>query len=219
MENTTTQRIHWRVGSDRDDNLRRIIIGIEKTLEITRDYDQKTDGGILDGDEELESILGLALIAMQNYINMTCIDCFLINGLSNKKDLVDYSQKIRKSALIIPHYEYSFVELIYTLANAIKHRNELELQCERILMSHDSDNQKYAIEKSYEGQNLVILNTFNLLTPLRSTSEAWEIYPIIKGMEILDHDYNLYNIVDKLVVWARKVKRDANERANRSSKD
>lgn len=53
MENTTTQRIHWRVGSDRDDNLRRIIIGIEKTLEITRDYDQKTDGGVLDGDEEL----------------------------------------------------------------------------------------------------------------------------------------------------------------------
>lgn len=156
---------------------------------------------------------------MQNYINMTCIDCCIINGLSNKNDLVDYSQEIRKSASIIPNYEYSFVELIYTLANAIKHRNALELQCERILMSRDSDNQKYAIEKSHEGYNPLILNTFNLLTPLRSTSKAWEIYPIIKGMKILDHDYNLHNIAEELFAWASNVKWDANERANRSGKD
>lgn len=219
MENTTTQGTHWRVPSDRNDNLRRIIVGIEKTFEVTREFNEETGGGILDGDEESESIWGLALIAMQNYINMTCIDCFIINGLSDKNALDDYSKEIRNSASIIPNSEFSFVELIYTLANAIKHRNELELQCERILMSHDSDNEKYAIEESYRGVNLKILNAFNLLMPLRNSSKAWEIYPIIKGMEILDPDYDLHNIAEKLFAWARKVKWDANKSANRTSKN
>lgn len=73
MENTTTQGTHWRVPSDRNDNLRRIIVGIEKTFEVTREFNEETGGGMLDGDEESESIWGLALIAMQNCINMTCI--------------------------------------------------------------------------------------------------------------------------------------------------
>lgn len=206
----TTQGIHWRVSSDRDDNLRRIIVGIEKICEITSEFNEETGGGILDGDEESESIWGLAMIAMQNYINMTCVDCFIINGLSDKNSLDDFSKKIRKSASRIPNSEYTFVELIYALANAIKHRNELELQCERTIKSDNSDNEKYAIEESYRGANLTILNAFDLLTPLRDTSNAWEIYPIIKGLEILDPDYNLNNIAEKLFAWAIKVKWEAN---------
>ncbi|MEG0519305.1 MAG: hypothetical protein RR555_10640 [Bacteroidales bacterium] len=200
----TTRGIHCRVGSDRDGNLRRIIVGIEKALEITCEFNEDTGGGILDVDEELESIWGLALIAMQNYINMTCVDCFIISRPSEK--LEKFSKKIRNNASKIPQSKYTFVELIYALANAIKHRNELELQCQRILMSYNSDDEKYATEESYREANLKILNAFNLLVPLRDTSSAWEIYPIIKGLEILDPKCKLDNIAEKLFTWANDVK-------------
>lgn len=58
---------------------------------------------------------------------------------------------------------YSKVELIYTLANAIKHRNELEIQCEKILWSSDSENELFAQESSYKGYTLKVLNACNVM--------------------------------------------------------
>ncbi|MEA4841412.1 MAG: hypothetical protein VB110_10460 [Bacteroidales bacterium] len=83
-----TEKRHYRdFGSEREDNLFRIISGIEKIVNTTVKYNRETDGGVLDLNEEFESIYGLALIAMQNYINMICVDCFIISGNTEKKQL------------------------------------------------------------------------------------------------------------------------------------
>ena len=71
------KQMHYRVGSEREDNLSRIITGIKKIINTTVKYNKETGGGVLDLNEEFESIYGLALIAMQNYINMVCVDCYL----------------------------------------------------------------------------------------------------------------------------------------------
>jgi hypothetical protein len=197
--------------AERDDNLFRIITGIEKIVSATVKYNRETGGGVLDLNEECESIYGLALIAMQNYINMTCVDCFNISGNTEKKQLNKYSRSIRAEGDKILNSNYTKVELIYTLANAIKHRNELEIQCEKILWSSDSENEVFAKKDSYDKYTLPVLNDFDLLTPLNSASCEWEIYPVVKGMSILDTKWNLQRISKELCEWGDTAKRKAND--------
>jgi hypothetical protein len=209
------KQMHYRAfGSEREDNLFRIIIGIKKIVNATVKYNKETGGGVLDLNEEFESIYGLALIAMQNYINMICVDCFIISGNSGnpeRKKLDEYYRSIRAQGEKILNSNYTKVELINTLANAIKHRNSLERQCERILQSSDSENELFAKKDSYDKYTLPILNDFNLLTPLDSASCDWEIYPVVKGMRILDTNWDLKRITKELCQWGNAVKRKTND--------
>jgi hypothetical protein len=202
------KQMHYRAfGSEREDNLSRIITGIKRIVNATVKYNKETGGGVLDLNEEFESIYGLALIAMQNYINMICVDCFIISGNSEKEQLENYSRIIRSEGDKILNSNYTKVELIYTLANAIKHRNSLERQCERILKSSDSENEMFAQEHSYRPETLKVLNEFNLLTPLYSASCEWEIYPVVKGMRILDTKWDLQRITKELCQWGECLKK------------
>ena len=209
------KHMHYRAfGSEREDNLFRIITGIKKIVNATVKYNEETGGGVLDLNEECESIYGLALIAMQNYINMTCVDCFIISGnIGNpeRKKLDKYYPSIRAQGEKIINSKYTKVELINTLANAIKHRNSLEIQCERILQSLDSENVLFAKKDSYGEYTLEVLNNFNLLTPLNSDSCEWEIYPVVKGMGILDTKWDLQKIAMELCQWGYAVKRNTND--------
>jgi hypothetical protein len=205
------KQMHYRVGSEREDNLFRIIAGIEMILKESFKYNKETGGGVLDINEECESIYGLALIAMQNYINMICVDCFIISGNTEKKQLNNYSRSICAEGDKILNSSYTKVELIYKLANAIKHRNELELQCDKILWSSDSENELFARNDSYDKYTLPVLNDFDLLTPLNTASCRWEIYPVVKGMSILDVNWDLKKITIELCQWGKAAKRRAND--------
>ncbi|MEA4841468.1 MAG: hypothetical protein VB110_10770 [Bacteroidales bacterium] len=121
-----------------------------------------------------------------------------------------YSRSIRAEGEKILNSKYTKVELIYTLANAIKHRNFLEIQCDRILHSSNSENEVFAKKDSYKEYTLPVLNDFNLLTPLYSASCEWEIYPVVKGMSILDTKWDLQRIAKELRQWGNAVKRNVN---------
>lgn len=200
----TNRKHHYLETDNYKSNLEFLIEGIEYSINRIVQYNKEATDGLLDLEIELEGAYGLALIAMQNYINLTLVDCFTasnINSDTPKEKLHMYKEKLRTFSQEAYKNDYMYesgetkVQLIVALANSYKHRNDLELYIDKIYSNKEltlSESEKY--KKGYNQNTSDVLNAFNLLE-----SDDWEIYPVINGMKILDNDFNLRNIINHLL--------------------
>lgn len=195
---------HYLETDNYKSNLEFLIEGIEYSINRIVQYNKEATDGLLDLEIELEGAYGLALIAMQNYINLTLVDCFIasnINSDTPKEKLHTLKEKLRTFSQEAYKNDYMYesgetkVQLIVSLANSYKHRNDLELYIDKIYSNKEltlSESEKD--KKGYNPNTSDVLNAFNLLE-----SDDWGIYPVINGMEILDKDFNLQNIINHLL--------------------
>ena len=108
---------HWRQG-DRIESLKQIIIGLDNTIDLLRkkiDEINWYDCSLF--NEETEPIYGLAFIAFQNYI---------VGCIKDSFDSTTTKQKLECFRLVpnMEGFEKSSIELITTLANYSKHKDE-----------------------------------------------------------------------------------------------
>lgn len=167
----TTKLTHWRRNDFREKSLYMIIDGLNKSIkELENNIDEVH---WYDGDwfrAEAEPIYGLAFIALQNYIIGSIAD---IEGTTKTKH--EYYKKDN----VINGFINTKIELIITLANYAKHRDE----------------------RLFEGTT-TILDAFNLnYKDVISLDEA----AIFQGLEILDKDWNLFKINEYVVNWRESL--------------
>ncbi|WP_426669401.1 hypothetical protein ACPPVU_24705 [Mucilaginibacter sp. McL0603] len=162
---------NWRRNDYRSKSLHMIIDGFQKSIkELERNIDKIH---WYDGDwfmEESEPIYGLAFIAFQNYIIGSIAD---IEGTTKTK--LNYYKKDK----VIDGYANTTIELITTLANYAKHRDEGLHDGTRIILD--------AFHLRYE--NVIYLD------------EA----AIFKGLELLDENWNLFKIKEYVTGWRESL--------------
>lgn len=154
---------HWRQG-DRIESLNQIIIGLDNTIDLLRkkiDEINWYDRGWF--NEETEPIYGLAFIAFQNYIVGCIKDCF--DSTTTKLKLECFR--------LVPNmegFEKSSIELITTIANYSKHKEEEinqylheNLKCFKLNWGNDIEIDESPI---FEGLSLL--------------SEKWDLFEILK---------------------------------------
>ncbi|SJZ32050.1 hypothetical protein [Sediminibacterium ginsengisoli] len=107
---------HWKEIDFHLSSLEYIVKGLDDSVDFLKT--QRTLNGWYDGLwllEEAEPIIGLALLAFQNYINSTIFD---LSGSTTNKTA--YYQKYTN----IPGFDKTAIELIIGLANYHKHRKD-----------------------------------------------------------------------------------------------
>jgi hypothetical protein len=152
---------HWRQG-DRIESLIQIITGLNNSINLLKK--QIDEINWYDGDwfaEEAEPIYGLAFIAFQNYV-VGCI-----------KDSFDTTRLKFEYFRLVPNmegFEKSSIELIITLANYSKHKDEgiyqqmqENLKCFKLKWGDDIETDESPI---FEGLSLL--------------SERWDLFEILK---------------------------------------
>lgn len=193
---------HILISSEREKHLLRITKGVISMIDSL-----KVDNTV-DLDFELESLYGIAFIAMQNYINATASDCFIIGHYDDdpKNELSKYAKELRKAGRKIDNSPYSNVDLIYTLANSAKHRyDNMEPLSYAIIKGAKYSPSTFL--KSYIGYTREVLSHFDLLSPIDDNTGEWEIYPILKGLKYLGG--NLSEIASALCSWGEDMKNKA----------
>lgn len=204
---TPVRKIHYLETDCYKDVLEYIIEGIEYSIKRTSEDYENSPEGLMDIKILQEGIYGTALIAMQNYIDLTIANCYraTYSHSSNISELPKYAEKARKNDKACEKNN-TYTEIIHALANSYKHRNDLEVYCETLMHVHDSEDEQNIIDniktEVYRGCTQKTLNALELL----STDRFAEIYPVTKGIEILDKDYNLKNIIKHLFdFWRPKM--------------
>jgi len=154
---------HWRQG-DRIESLKQIIIGLDNTIDLLRkkiDEINWYDSGLF--NEEVEPIYGLAFIAFQNYI---------VGCIKDSFDSTTPKLKLECFRLVpnIEGFERSSIELIATLANYSKHKDEEinqylqeNLKCFKLKWGNDIEIDDSPV---FEGLSLL--------------SEKWDLFEILK---------------------------------------
>ncbi len=162
---------HWRRHDFREKSLFMIIDGLQKSVkELEQNID---DIHWYEGDwfmEESEPIYGLAFIAFQNYIIGSIGD---IEGSTKTK--LSYYKKDK----VIPDYSNTTIELIITLANYAKHRDEGLYKSTKLVLN--------AFQLKYE--NIIYLD------------EA----AIFQGLNLLDKDWDLFKIKKYVTDWRESL--------------
>ena len=225
--------IHYLMASECGGHLKLVIDGINSMIESIESTYKETNGTEFGDDSklgyigcaidlnfELESLYGLALIAMQNYISAVSLECYIISNnaqgiriisIENKdnglKRFKEFTKELRKKGNIVQNSQFSEIQLIWALANAYKHRpEEFGLILNNVL--HDECWLMDMQTKSYKSDTKDILTSLNLLTPFDGDPEfnycEWEIYPVLKGMRILGGD--LLEVVKRLHEWEKEQK-------------
>ena len=109
-------KTHWKRHDFRVESLTLTITGLEKSiLELNKKHKEVDwyDGLWL--LEESEPIIGLAFIALQNYINSSIYDRF---------ETLDKQYEKYKSGTLIESFNRTDIELIVGIANYFKHRDD-----------------------------------------------------------------------------------------------
>lgn len=154
---------HWRQG-DRIESLNQIIIGLDNAIDLLKK--QMDEINWYDSSwfkEEAEPIYGLAFIAFQNY---------LVGCIKDSFDSTTTKLKLECFRLVpnMEGFEKSSIELITTLANYSKHKDEgiypsiqENLKCFKLKWSNDIEIDESPI---FEGLSLL--------------SEKWDLFEILK---------------------------------------
>lgn len=143
------------------EGLAKSIAELEKNVEAIHWYD---------GDwlmEETEPIYGLAFIAFQNYIN---------GSISDFDGDIKQKNTFYKKAPLIENSNRTNIELIITLANYAKHKDEGDPHpgTSTVLDAFD-----------FKYKNLIYLDEG----------------PIFRGLAILNADYDLFKIMETVISW------------------
>lgn len=171
--NDTSKLTHVRQHDFRRESLDQIIKGLDSALQVH----QKRNEEVVWYDflwymEDSESIYGLAFIAFQNYIVESIND--LHGTTENKVNLFKLEPNLEKN-------KNSSIQLIMTLANYAKHKDEGELR----------------------GPTKSILESFNLDTSAEIINS-----PIFTGFSLLNDDWNLFKVFEIVVSWREKLFED-----------
>ncbi|MFR9546964.1 MAG: hypothetical protein SNJ29_15515 [Rikenellaceae bacterium] len=203
--------------TDSVSNFNRTIKGIFNIIDSTAKLNNDTNGGVLDMSYEYESLCGLAMIVMQNFINKISSECYRIEksqyvnaGKTFTIGYKEYYRKLRAKGDKISGSNYTEIQLIYSLANSYKHRSE-----SFILLCDDLDNSGSDYtelhERSYQSPNLKILLDFDLLTKINDDDPDWGIYPAYKGVLLMDGC--LQGVTNRVIAWAQDRKIEINNNA------
>lgn len=199
-------RTHYlMLSKERENTLRRNIEGFENIISNLKLLPLQ----IIDLNEELEYTYGLAVMAMQNYVAMTCVDCYIIYSDLDKpykKQLKEFSEYLPKAGEKIPNSDYTKPELIQALANSFRHRDDLEAyyyKVNNMLIDNNKD-------VPYHRNTSSILNKYDLLLPDVPKDETCLPYPVTKGLKLLDKNINLQKIADDLCEWGKNFKEKSN---------
>jgi len=112
-------KTHWRKFDYRKESLFQIISGLNKSIISLKTYQNENVWyDVLFLLEDSEPIYGLAFIAFQNYINGSISDLYEENKDRHKHYKINGNFEI---------YSRSSIELIISLANYIKHKEEKNL--------------------------------------------------------------------------------------------
>ena len=121
-------KTHWKTHDYRLESLTLTIVGLEKSiLELNKKLEEIDWYDGLWFFEESEPIIGLAFIALQNYINSSIYDRF---------ETLDKQYEKYKFGTLIKNSNRTDIELIVGIANYFKHRdnhNELKICTANIL--------------------------------------------------------------------------------------
>lgn len=121
--------MHWRRCDYRIESLSLTIKGLEKSiLELDKKLEEIEWYDGIWFLEEVEPIIGLSLIALQNYINSSIYDRF---------ETLQNQHKKYKLGKLVNETERTEIELIIGLANYFKHRddeNDLRKGTSRVLL-------------------------------------------------------------------------------------
>ena len=88
--------------------------------------------------------------------------------------------------------------MIIALANSYKHRDELEYNLEKIFLNEDSNTNHEEVKRSYRKATSDTLNSLNLLDTI-----DYELYPILKGVKLLDSNENIGVIFNDVLKWKK----------------
>ena len=214
-------RTHYlMLSKERENTLRRNIEGFENIISNLKLLPLQ----IIDLNEELEYTYGLAVMAMQNYVAMTCVDCHIIYSDLRKLNikqlkysdldkpyikLKEFSDNLHKAVEKIPNSNYTKPELIHALANSFRHRDDLEAYYYKMNNPPTDDNKKKDVP--YHGNTSSVLNEYNLLLPYFPEDETCLPYPVTKGLELLDENINLQKIADDLCEWGMYSKENVKD--------
>lgn len=96
---TPVRKIHYLETDCYKDVLEYIIEGIEYSIKRTSEDYENSPEGLMDIKILQEGIYGTALIAMQNYIDLTIANCYraTYSHSSNISELPKYAEKARKN--------------------------------------------------------------------------------------------------------------------------
>ena len=162
---------HWRRHDFRVNSLHMIVDGLDKAIkELEKNVEEIH---WYDGDwlmEETEPIYGLALIAFQNYI---------IGSIADLEGTTKTKHNYYKKDKIVEGYYYTNIELIVTLANFAKHKDE----------------------KIHTG-TAEILDAFNLNHKKAIYLDEAVIFP---GLTLLNKDWNLFQIKKYVIDWRESL--------------
>lgn len=167
-----TSNTHWRKVDYRKQSLIKVIEGLQVTINELSEVVEL--GGWYDGSwfqEESEPIYGLGLIALQHYINGSIKDRF---------EIVKGKEHYYKTDSILIGFQRTGIELIVSLANFSKHKEE-------------GSPHKHTRE---------CLEHFGL-----NCTEGADLNdsPIFSGIEILSSTWNLLEIADSVMTWRESL--------------
>lgn len=171
--NDTSKLTHVRQHDFRRESLDQIIKGLDNALQVLQKRNEEV--GWYDGlwyREDSEPIYGLALIAFQNYIVGSVND---LHGTTlNKINFYRLEPNLND-------FEQSSIQLIVSLANYSKHKDEGELR----------------------NPTKSILESFNL-NALGEIDNS----PIFDGLSLLDDNWNLFKVCNIVIDWRKKIFQD-----------
>ncbi len=171
------KNIHYRKVDYRIESLEITISGLENSIAKLRERVDAKD--YYDGLwllEESEPIFGLAFVAVQNYINSSIYDRF--------ENLDDKSERY-KLGEIINDFARTDIELIISIANYFKHRD-------------DAKDLHRNTTKTLQDFNFQFDKDINL-----------ENSPIIKGLEIFSKDLKFGSVIHSVKNWREKLWEDS----------
>jgi hypothetical protein len=132
--------------------------------------------------QDAEEVFGLTLIAFQNYINSSIYERKAGGKpLDSTIDFYEIGQKINNSSI-------TNIQLIVTLSNYYKHRDDL-----RPLQKHTT--------KVLDKLDLA----YNIETSDGHKFDPPDDSPITLGVEMLSKDYNLLEILSKVTSWREEI--------------
>lgn len=169
------KKTHWRIHDYRYESLKHILSGLNNTIDSLKL--RVAEKGWYDGYwllEESEPIFGIAFIAFQNYINGSIKD--LVGDTGNKTDYY----KIGDSFI---NTSYTRVELIVTLANYSKHKEDG--------IPHKA--------------TMAVLDAFELDYKIDQDAASIQDHIIFKTLDLFDKDWDLLKIMNMVTDWRKDL--------------
>ena len=165
--------MHWKRHDYRLESLTLTIVGIEKSILVLKKKAEEIDwyDGLWFLDES-EPIFGLAFIALQNYINSSIYDRF---------ETLDKQYEKYKFGTLIKNSNRTYIELIVSIANYFKHRDD---------------------HKELRNSTANVLSDCNL--QFDKEVDIWNS-PIFKGLDYYTETWNLTELMEHVTDWREKL--------------